>query len=103
MLKNYLLISLRNLYKNRVYAAINILGLGVAISICIVAYFNYAFDYGFDRMHENFDSLYRITSDRDMSGRTQEYGLVPAALSQEIRDEIPELRRLPGSSPPIHQ
>jgi len=41
MLRNYLLIALRNLYKNKVYALINILGLSIALSICIVAYFNH--------------------------------------------------------------
>ena len=94
MIKNYLLISLRNLYKNRVYAAINILGMGIALAVCIVAYFNYAFDYTFDRQHENFDEIYRLTSTRDMEGRSQEYGLIPAALSLEIKDEIPGVKNL---------
>jgi putative ABC transport system permease protein len=89
MFKNYLLIGLRNLIKNRVYAIINILGLGIALSVCIVAYFNYAFDANFDRIHENFDSIYRVTSFRDMEGREQEYGLVPAALASEVKNEIP--------------
>ena len=45
MFKNYLIISLRTLFKNRVYAIINVLGLGTAIAICIVAWFNFKFDY----------------------------------------------------------
>ncbi len=92
MIKNYLLISLRNLYKNRVYAAINILGMGIAIAVCIVAYFNFSFDYNFDRQHKNFNEIYRLISVRDMEGRSQEYGLVPAALTLEIKDEVPGLK-----------
>ena len=49
MLRNYLLVTLRNLYKNKVYALINILGLGLALAICIVAYFNHMFGYEFGR------------------------------------------------------
>jgi len=94
MFKNYILISFRNLIKNRVYAIINILGLGLALAICIVAWFNYAFDKGFDRQHANFDNIYRVTSFRDMEGRNQEYGLVPAALAPEIKGEIPGMKDL---------
>lgn len=94
MIRNYLLISLRNLYKNRVYAAINILGMGLALAVCIVAYFNYAFDHNFDRRHANFDEIYRVTNFRDMEGRSQEYGLVPAALAPEIDKEIPGIKNI---------
>ena len=74
MFKSYLLVTFRNLYKNRVFALINILGLGMAISVCIVAYFNHMFGYDFDRWHENFDEIYRVTSYRQMQDRDQEYG-----------------------------
>ncbi len=37
MIRNYLLVTFRNLYKNRISAVINVLGLGLALSICIVA------------------------------------------------------------------
>ena len=93
MFKNYLLITLRNLYKNRIFALINILGLGLALSVCIVAYFNAMFDYGFDRDHENFHNIYRINSFRDMQGRDQEYGIVPAMLGLEIENDIPGIDR----------
>ncbi len=52
MIKNYILVTLRNLYKNRIYALINILGLGMALAICIVAYFNHMFGYDYDRWQQ---------------------------------------------------
>lgn len=89
MIKNYLLVTLRNLYKNRVYALINILGLGVALAICIVAYFNHMFGYDYDRWHENFKELYRVNSMREMQDRDQEYGSVPMPMGLDLKDEIP--------------
>lgn len=94
MIKNYFIVTLRNLFKNRVYALINILGLGLALAICIVAYFNHMFAYEFDRSHENFDEIYRINSYRDMQGRDQEYGLVPATLGLEIQKDIPGIKKV---------
>jgi ABC-type antimicrobial peptide transport system permease subunit len=93
MFKNYLLVTFRNLLKNRVYTAINILGLGIALSVCIVAFFNHMFNYEFDRTHKNFDTIYRINSFRDMEGREQEYGIVPATLGLELKKDIPGIEK----------
>ena len=55
MLRNYLLVTFRNLVKNKVFTLINIFGLGIGLSVCIVAFFNHMFNYEFDRTHENFE------------------------------------------------
>jgi putative ABC transport system permease protein len=89
MVSNYLLVTFRNLLKNRIYTIINITGLGIALSVCIVAFFNHMFNYDFDRTNKNFNKIYRVTCFRDMQGREQEYGIVPATLGIEIKKEIP--------------
>jgi len=89
MFRNYLVVTFRNLYKNRIFALINILGLGIAISICIVAYFNHMFGHDFDRFHENFHEIYRVTSYRQMQDREQEYGLVPVPIGLNLKEDIP--------------
>jgi len=94
MFKNYLLVTFRNLLKNKVFTIINILGLGIALSVCIVAFFNHMFNFEFDRTHENFDEIYRVTSFRDMQGREQEYGIVPATLRLEIKKDIPGIENV---------
>lgn len=92
MIKNYLLVTFRNLYKNKVYALINILGLGIALAVCIVAYFNHMFGHDFDRYHENFEEVYRVTSNRQMSDRDQEFGIVPAPLGPEVLKDLPSVK-----------
>ena len=104
MFRNYILVTFRNLYKNKVYALINILGLGIALSICIVAYFNHMFGYDFDRYHENFEEIYRVTSDRQMQDRNQEFGIVPLPLGPEIKKDLPAVSgaaRFMGSYSPV--
>jgi len=93
MFRNYLLVTLRNLYKNRIFALINILGLGIALSICIVAFFNHMFGYQHDRLHENFDEIYRVNSYRQMQDRDQEYGLVPAPIGPQLTNEVPGIQK----------
>jgi ABC-type antimicrobial peptide transport system permease subunit len=92
MFRNYILVTFRNLFKNRIFTTINIIGLGLALAVCIVAFFNNMFNYEFDRNNLNFDEIYRINSFRDMEGREQEYGVVPATLGLEIKKDIPGIK-----------
>lgn len=93
MIRNYLLVTFRNLFKNKVFTIINIVGLGIGLSVCIVAYFNHMFNYEFDRGNVNFKNIYRINCFRDMKGREQEYGIVPATLGLEIKKDIPAVEK----------
>jgi len=93
MFRNYLLVTFRNLLKNKLFTLINVVGLGIALSLCIVAWFNHMFNYEFDRTHENFNEIYRVNNFRDMKGREQEYGSVPATLGLEIKKDIPGVER----------
>jgi putative ABC transport system permease protein len=104
MLKNYFLVTFRNLWKNKIFTLINIFGLGMALAVCIVAYFNHMFNYEFDRTHKNFDEIYRVTCFRDMQGREQEYGIVPATMGLQIKRDIPGIEhsaRLLRSGSPV--
>ena len=92
MIRNYLLVTFRNLYKNKVYALINILGLGMALAICIVAYFNHMFGHDFDRSHEHFAEIYRVTSNRLQGDRDQEYGITPAPLGPAMKKDLPGIK-----------
>ena len=93
MFKNYLTVTFRNLLKNHVFTIINIAGLGIALSVCIVAFFNHMFNYEFDRTHKNFNEIYRVTCFRDMEGREQEYGVIPATLGIVTGTDIPGVEK----------
>jgi putative ABC transport system permease protein len=106
MFKNYLIVASRTLLKNRVFTIINIIGLGLALAVCIVAFFNHMFNYEFDRNNENFNEIYRVNSFRDMQGREQEYGSVPATLGLHLKKDIPGIThsaRLTRSGSPVKE
>jgi len=88
MIRNYILTALRNLFKNKLFALINVIGLGVSLAICIVAYYNHMFGAEFDMMHSRSDEIYKINSIRDLQGRMQEYGITPMALGPMISGGI---------------
>ncbi len=88
MFRNYILTSLRNLFKNKIFTIINVLGLGVALAICIVAYYNHMFGAEFNMMHSRSNEIYKVNIIRDLQGRMQEYGITPVALGPMISEGI---------------
>lgn len=100
MIKNYLLITFRSMMKNKVYLFINILGMAVAIACCIVGYYNYDFNAGFDEHHLNRNEIYRVNMIREFQGKATEYGIVPIPLGdiiiQNVKD-VDDASRYSGS------
>lgn len=60
MLKNYLIIALRNLARQKSLTFINVFGLSVGLA-CFTLFMLYAVnEFSFDRFHENADSTFRV-------------------------------------------
>lgn len=99
MLKNYLLITIRNLFKNKLYIFINIFGMGIAIACCIIGYFNYDFNVSFDENHKNASTIYRIGCVREFQKELTAYGFAPIALGNVIKQNVPDVTTVVRYSP----
>lgn len=99
MLKNYLLITLRSMMKNKLYIFINIFGMAISIGACIVAYFHYDFNLSFDYNHENIETIYRVNTTREFQGEPTTYGYVPMGLGGAIRENIADVDHVVRYSP----
>ncbi|MGB3618223.1 MAG: ABC transporter permease [Catalinimonas sp.] len=60
MIKNYFLIALRNLRRQRGYTALNVVGLAVGVSGCLLLILAIQFEWKFDRHHPELSRLYRV-------------------------------------------
>src|SRR5699024_3753319 len=60
MLKNYLKIAFRKLYKNKVDSIISIGGLAVGIACCLLLVAYVQFEWSFDEIHKKADRIYRV-------------------------------------------
>lgn len=92
MIRSYLKSALRNLYHNKFYAIINIIGLGVAMALCVVSYINYKFGNSFDSFHEHYDNLYVINGSMKYNDQGFEWILTPAPLANEINNNVPDVK-----------
>lgn len=85
MFYNYIKLALRNFAKNKIFVAINILGLGIAIACCIVAFLNWQYNADFDKVHEHGDEIYRVNFVRTVNNQGIQNGSCPAPLGEVIR------------------
>jgi ABC-type antimicrobial peptide transport system permease subunit len=84
MFKSYLKITFRNLLKNKLFVFINILGLGIAIACCIVAFLNWNYNAKFDTYHADTDHVYRINFTRITNGHPIKNGDCPFPVGAQI-------------------
>jgi putative ABC transport system permease protein len=63
MLTNYLKVALRNIFRNKLTAFINIGGLALSMTCALMIYLYIADEISYDRYHKNADRTYRITRD----------------------------------------
>jgi ABC-type antimicrobial peptide transport system permease subunit len=93
MFKNYFKVAYRNLLNNKLYAVINIFGLGVAIAFCIVAYLNHTYNYAFDAFHKNADKIFRVKTVRLINGQENYLGIAPRPLAPALVADFPSIEK----------
>ena len=60
MIKNYFKIAIRTLTKNKAFSLINIIGLAVSMSVCLLIISIIADQKSYDLFHKNRDRIYRV-------------------------------------------
>ena len=93
MILTYLLITFRTMIKNKFFIFTNVLGMGVAISICIVSYLAHEYDATFDANHKNRNSLYRVSSVRQFENNSTRFGFAPLPLAEIVDKSFEDVDR----------
>ncbi|MAB48967.1 MAG: ABC transporter permease [Flavobacteriaceae bacterium] len=100
MFQNYLKIALRNLWKNRTFTALNILGLTAAFGVAILLGMFAVFQLSYDRFHEHGDSIYQVYSEdsspNGIEANTSKSEPFAAALKEETTG-VEKITRYNGS------
>ncbi len=91
MIKNYLAIIYRNLFKQKTSSFINIFGLAIAIACCLFILLYILDELQFDKFNKNGDRIYRLVFKNAQSD--EESSLMPAALFPIVMNEIPEFEK----------
>ena len=91
MIRNYLLISLRNLRKHFSYSLINIFGLGLGLATCIILVTWIRHELSFDRFHKDSQNIYRGTVEMSFGGQVNVLKSTPNKFLAELKAGFPEI------------
>src|SRR5690348_12982718 len=92
MFRNYFKTALRNLWKNKAYSSINIVGLAIGMAACIVIMLFVSYEKSFD----NFQSknIFRLNEVQKFEGMVsfQKVALSMFPMGPTLKKEFPEIR-----------
>src|SRR5690242_1212197 len=92
MFKNYFKTTFRNLWKNKTFSVINIMGLalGLACSLLIMLWVND--EYKVDAFHKNGKQLYSVFERQFRDGKVDAFHGTPGVLADELKRVMPEVQ-----------
>ena len=85
MIRNYLKIAWRNLIKNKVHSAINIIGLSVGMTIAMLIGLWIWDELSFDKYHQHYDRVGQLMTTQTANGETGTFPSTVVPLSNELR------------------
>ena len=88
MLLNYLRLTIRTFFKNKVAFIINLLGMSIALGCCITAYVNYEYNTDFDKQQKNAANIYRIGFWQATEKKQVPYGVCPMPVGNLISGNL---------------
>jgi putative ABC transport system permease protein len=88
MFKNYFKIAIRSMVKQKLYAGINVMGLGIGLACCLLIGLFVNHELSYDNFHENADNTYRVGVDYSYNGTSGKMAMTPTALLPSIQREF---------------
>lgn len=94
MLLNYIRIALRNIFRNKVYSLINVIGLAIGLAAVILIFLSIGIECSYDNFHVNMDRIFRVGfkeyRNDVLSG---DFNSFFAGVGPEIQNNIPEVEK----------
>lgn len=95
MLKNYLVVALRHLLKQKVYSFINVLSLSIGIAFCILTSLHIYSEWTYDKFHRNAGRIYRIyQSYKTPNNEEKKTAFTPAPLAIALARDFPDIEKV---------
>lgn len=91
MLVNYLKVAFRYLLRHREYTVINILGLAVGITCCVLIMLFVRSEWSYDRFHAKSDRLYRMWQHEKYQGEDFINTVTPLKMAAALQSGFPEI------------
>ncbi len=93
MLKIYLKIAVRNLWRNKAFSTINMMGLALGIATCLVIMLFVVDELSYDRFNQKADRIVRVIFRGSVQGEQMNEAHVMPPVAQALKAEFPEVEQ----------
>ncbi|MEM6841188.1 MAG: ABC transporter permease [Bacteroidota bacterium] len=95
MIRNYFKVALRSMWRQKQGAVINILGLSVGMTVCILIILYVQDELSFDRFHANAERIYRIAGEYDQGGdATNRSAITTYLLAPDLEEGLSSIEQI---------
>lgn len=91
MFRNYLLVAWRSLQKNKVFSFINIFGLSLGLTCCILISLYLLHETSYDSQQVNSNRLYQVGTTFIHDGKTSREAWTPSPLANAMQHVFPQI------------
>ena len=91
MLRNYLLITLRNLRRQKLYSTVNVAGLAIGMAGFALIMLFVRHELNYDRFHHGVDRIFRVVVEMRSDSFHGRMPIAPSAMSDALREQVPEV------------
>lgn len=91
MLKNYIKIAMRNMFRNRLYSLINLFGLAIGLASCLMIWLWVQDELSYDRFHSNAERIYRVERRVDFRDLHGQVPVTSGAYGPALVNDYPEI------------
>ncbi|SEW53971.1 ABC transporter permease [Chitinophaga arvensicola] len=91
MFKNYLKIAWRNLWRNKVFSFINVMGLTIGLTACFFIFLYVHFEMSYDKFHSKGNRIYQVSCDVITPSETIKGGSTPWPFGPNMQRDFPEV------------
>ncbi|MFT3935782.1 MAG: ABC transporter permease [Chitinophagaceae bacterium] len=93
MFKNYFRVAYRNLWKDKGFSAINIIGLAAGLAICLLIALFVIDEFSYDKYNEKADRIFRLNADLKLNDAGMKAATVPSPMGQALVNEYPQIEK----------
>src|SRR5438552_18781003 len=91
MFRNYFKVAMRNLWKNKGYSAINILGLAIGLATCLLILIYVMDELSYDKFYKKSDRIYCVDADINFGGTHWIFAVAPDSLAANLKNSFPQV------------